>query len=457
MGFAQELKASIFQSAVCGKLSVQRESEKAIELKSSVEEEPYDIPENWRWYTLLDVIEDKPKNGYSPQSVSFETNIRNLTLTATTSGYFKPDEYKYIDISLDEAKPYWLKHDDILIQRSNSRELVGTSCIYNGEDDQYVYPDLMMRIHVREEIEVEYVDFVLKSPMVRSYYSSKASGTSKSMPKINQGIVCNTLIPIPPREEQKRIVGKLKQILPLLHDYEKLEEKSSELEKRFLCDLKDSILLAAMEGKLTERLKSDTSPSELVKLMENYYGKKIHGTVEDDVEFSWPEEWLVVKVNEATDLYTGNSIPEAVKAQKYVGLKEGYNYIGTKDVEYDHTIVYENGVKIPFNEPGFKYADKDATLLCIEGGSAGRKIAILDEKVCFGNKLCAFHPIGIDKKFLYYYLQSPVFLSTFRDNISGIIGGVSIGKIKKLYIPVPSIEEQRRIVERLEMLLPLCE
>lgn len=114
-------------------------------------------------------------------------------------------------------------------------------------------------------------------------------------------------------------------------------------------------------------------------------------------------------------------------------------------------------MKIPFNEPGFKYADKDATLLCIEGGSAGRKIAILDEKVCFGNKLCAFHPIGIDKKFLYYYLQSPVFLSTFRDNISGIIGGVSIGKIKKLYIPVPSIEEQRRIVERLEMLLPLCE
>lgn len=110
---------------------------------------------------------------------------------------------------------YWLKHDDILIQRSNSRELVGTSCIYTGEDNEFIYPDLMMRIHVIETVDVRYVDYVLKSPLTRSYYTQSASGTSESMPKINQATVSNTLIPLPPLAEQKRIVAMLEELLPL--------------------------------------------------------------------------------------------------------------------------------------------------------------------------------------------------------------------------------------------------
>ena len=221
----------------------------------------------------------------------------------------------------------------------------------------------------------------------------------------------------------------------------------------FAQDLRASVLQAAMQGKLTEQLETDTPVSKLLADISSKTKKKITLLEDDDL----PINWGSVKITDVVTLYTGNRISESVKTTKYCGLKEGYDYIGTKDVNFDHTICYDNGVKIPFNEPNFRYAEKDATLLCIEGGSAGRKIAILDKKVCFGNKLCAFHPIDIESKFLYFFLQSPQFLGVFANNISGIIGGVSIGKIKKLYIPVPSIEEQRRIVERLEMLLPLCE
>ena len=72
------------------------------------------------------------------------------------------------------------------------------------------------------------------------------------------------------------------------------------------------------------------------------------------------------------NIYTGNSINETEKQRKYVGLFDGYNYIATKDVSFEHVINYENGVKIPFNEINFKVAYKDTPLLCIEGGSAGR-------------------------------------------------------------------------------------
>ena len=157
------------------------------------------------------------------------------------------------------------------------------------------------------------------------------------------------------------------------------------------------------------------------------------------------------------DTYTGNSISENIKKSKYTNLSTGYNYIGTKDVGFDNTINYENGVKIPFKEEKFRYAYPEDILLCIEGGSAGRKIAILSQTVCFGNKLCDFHQYLNQTRYLYYLLQSPYFFGIFKENISGIIGGVSINKIKELIIPLPPLSEQKRIVKKIEELEPFIE
>ena len=177
----------------------------------------------------------------------------------------------------------------------------------------------------------------------------------------------------------------------------------------------------------------------------------------DEYPYEIPNNWKITNIKNVWNLYTGNSIPETIKKSKYTNLKEGYNYIGTKDVEFNHKMNYENGVKIPFEEEKFVYSYPNSILLCIEGGSAGRKIAITEEKICFGNKLCTFNPIGINYKFLYYYLQSPQFLTSFKNNLSGIITGVSLNKIKELDFIIPPIEEQQRIVETLDRLLPLCE
>ena len=238
--FPEDMKKSLLQYAIQGKLVEQRPEEgTAEELFARIQEEkqrliaekknkkekplpeiteeekPLDIPESWKWVYLLDIIEEKPSNGYSPKGVTYPTEIKNLTLTATTSGRFKDDAFKYVDISKEDASKYWLKNNDLLIQRSNSRELVGTSCIYTGADNAYIYPDLMMRMHVSSQVDIYYIDYVLKAPVTRNYYMASASGTSESMPKINQKIVSFTLVPLPPLAEQKRIVEKLKQLLPL--------------------------------------------------------------------------------------------------------------------------------------------------------------------------------------------------------------------------------------------------
>lgn len=146
-------------------------------------------------------------------------------------------------------------------------------------------------------------------------------------------------------------------------------------------------------------------------------------------------------------LYTGNSINKETKLKKYIGHSSGTPYIGTKDIKFDGSIIYDNGVRIPSSElSSFSVAPKNSILLCIEGGSAGRKIAIANQEVCFGNKLCCFVPSEINSRYLFYYLQSASFKESFLDKKSGLIGGVSINKLREIKIAYPSLSLQQKIV-----------
>ncbi|TXJ34086.1 restriction endonuclease subunit S [Brachyspira aalborgi] len=163
-----------------------------------------------------------------------------------------------------------------------------------------------------------------------------------------------------------------------------------------------------------------------------------------------PSDWQIKTINEVCNIYTGNSINKKKKEENFIGLKEGLNYIGTKDISFNNIIEYENGVKIPFKDlKDFKIAKSNTSLLCIEGGSAGRKIGFTNQDVCFGNKLCCFEAIEDEPKFIYFYLQSNDFLREFNSNIQGLIGGVNKENLRKIKIPIPPLDEQRRIASAL--------
>ena len=176
--------------------------------------------------------------------------------------------------------------------------------------------------------------------------------------------------------------------------------------------------------------------------------------IDNEIPFEVPDSWEWVRINTIREVYTGNSINKTEKETKFTGLTEGYNYIATKDVKFDNSLDYDNGVKIPKDLEKFRIAPEGSVLLCIEGGSAGRKIGILNQDVCFGNKLACFKTFNENNNFLFYYLQSPNFKEIFKSKKTGIIGGVGIAKLRNVLMPIPPLKEQKRIINKLHDLIP---
>ena len=176
--------------------------------------------------------------------------------------------------------------------------------------------------------------------------------------------------------------------------------------------------------------------------------------IDEEIPFDVPNTWEWVRINTIREVYTGNSINKTEKETKFTGLSDGYNYIATKDVKFDNSIDYNNGVKIPKELEKFRVAPQGSVLLCIEGGSAGRKIGILNQTVCFGNKLACFRTFKDNNDFLFYYLQSPNFKEIFKSKKTGIIGGVGIAKLRNVLMPIPPLNEQKRIIIKLQEVFP---
>ncbi|AIA71944.1 subunit S of type I restriction-modification system [Pectobacterium atrosepticum SCRI1043] len=156
-----------------------------------------------------------PKNGLSPSEVKYETDVKVLKLGATSYGYLKLQETKYVDIDVKDKSYLFLKKNDILIQRGNSSNFVGCSLLIEEDFDDLIYPDLMMKIRTKDELLPEYAVLWLSSPFARDFMWSKMTGTSGTMPKISKKVVEEIPIAVPPFAVQNQLVIKIKELFLL--------------------------------------------------------------------------------------------------------------------------------------------------------------------------------------------------------------------------------------------------
>jgi type I restriction enzyme M protein len=168
------------------------------------------IDPDWPMVVLGEVIESKPKNGYSGSPVDYVTELKVLSLSATTSGAMDLSKFKYLDEHIPLNAQCRCRRGDIYLQRGNTKELVGTAAIFDTDDENYIYPDLMIRVRADEtKIQSHYLLTVLQSGPVREFLTRNAVGAAGSMPKINQSIVESVPIPLPPLTTQQSIMVEI--------------------------------------------------------------------------------------------------------------------------------------------------------------------------------------------------------------------------------------------------------
>jgi type I restriction enzyme S subunit len=178
------------------------------------------LPNTWQWLTLGQLLVFGPQNGISPSASSRPDAPKAITLTATTSGVFKPNYFKQIEANIPRDSEFWLRDGDLLFQRGNTREYVGMAAYFDGEDGQFLYPDLIIKVRVSKFVDLRFVHLCSTAPYARAYFGNHATGAQATMPKINHEILLNLPVPLPPIAEQHRIVAKVDDLMALCDQLE---------------------------------------------------------------------------------------------------------------------------------------------------------------------------------------------------------------------------------------------
>ena len=435
------------------------------------DEIPFEIPQGWEWCRMRSIGDwgagATPAKGNSSY---YGGNILWLRTGELNNGIVSDTEIKITKKALQECSLRLNKIGDILIAMYGAT--IGKVAIAGKEMTTNQACCACTPIGI--------FNYFLFYFLMGSQSDFIKKGEGGAQPNISREKLIAHLMPIPSLSEQYRIVKHIKDVLPLIEEYSVLQVSINKLNTELLGRIRKSILQEAIQGKLIpqdpndepasvllqrikkekQRLvkegklkKKDVVDSVIYKGDDNKYYEQVGKNlidITDEIPFEKPNNWIWTSLSYVANIYTGNSISETEKKAKYTNVVGRY-YIGTKDVGFDNKIFYNNGIAIPRKyEQEFRIAPKHSILMCIEGGSAGRKIAILNQDVCFGNKLCCFSPFAGIERYIYYYLQSPSFIDMFNGNKTGIIGGVSIAKVKRILIPLPPQPELERIVAKID-------
>ena len=448
------------------------------DVKCINDEIPFETPKGWEWVRLYHVF--STSSGSTPQSnnpVYYSNGTINwVRTTDLNNDALHSCRVKITRQACSDYNLSIIPRDSICIAMYGGAGTIGKHSIIKFDT---TINQSVCAIHPNGYCNMDYIHIYLQ--YYRPFWMDKAAGSRKD-PNINQIIIKNCLLPIPPKKEQDQIALVFSELSPLIEKYGIEYEERRILNKRIVPSLWKSILQEAIRGSLVRQDTTEESASILLKRIvkekerllkdgiikkkdciesiifkgdDNKYYERIGGKVQDisdEITYDIPDSWCWARLSTIANLFTGNSINETEKKALYTNVS-GKDYIGTKDIGFNSRIEYSNGVSIPDDYlTRFKIATSGSILLCVEGGSAGRKIAILEKDVCFGNKLCCVSPYVAISQYLFFYLQSPAFYDVFQKSKTGIIGGVSVNTLKDLIVAIPPIREQDRIVQKIKAL-----
>lgn len=492
---AQDLKNSILQQAIQGKLLPQNpDDEPASELLKKIsaqrqklidegkiknppqlppisdDEKPFDIPDSWQWVRIKDLAMVNTGLTYKKNNLEIMSSnmVRVLRVgnIGNTQLFVKDDDVMISKKFVPEK--YFLKSGDLITPSVTSLECIGKTALICKDSDDMVAGGFVFSIrpYFLECDFVKYLLYFFNSKIHKDCCKSIAHKSGQALYNLSKENFSDILIPLPPLAEQKRIVEKLEEILPLIEKYGELEQRLTKLDKEFPDKLKKSLLQQAIQGKLTRQLPTDGNADDLLekiraeklKLIEEGKIKKekpLPQIKAEEIPFDIPENWKWVRLGEICESCLGKMLDK----EKNTGTPRKYlRNLNVQWFSFDMNHILEMKIKDSELE---RCSVKKGDLLICEGGYPGRS-AIWNEdySICFQKAIhrVRFYQMpymNILSNYYLYFLNGTNLLS---QHITGSgIKHLTGKELIKILIPLPPLAEQKRIVERLEELLPLCD
>ena len=253
----ERYRAAVLMSAVEGRL-VPQEADEDGNLTAEGDSMT-GLPAGWCERPLAELIREPLRNGHSAKRTT-SGGIRTLTLTAVTKRDFSDRNTKLTSADPHSVRDLWLEPGDILIQRSNTPDLVGTAALFRGQKNFAIFPDLLIRVRPAEDLLPAFLELVLRAAPARAYFREAAQGISGSMPKIDQLAISRLTVPVPPLNEQRRIITEAERLLSISEALSRITSASLARSK----SVRTSTLQWAFEGRLVDQDPTDEPASALL-------------------------------------------------------------------------------------------------------------------------------------------------------------------------------------------------
>ncbi len=487
MAYASEIKDAVLQYAIQGRLTEQLDSDSSTDaLASTIAEDkhtlikrksarndkdfpaisddeiPFEIPSNWKWMRVgeIGIYKKGPfgssltKSMFIPKSdsaVKVYEQKNAIQKDATLGNYYISKSYYE-----EKMQGFALEPGDIIVSCAGT---IGETYVLPKNMEMGIMNQALMRMNISGHINLEYFliyfDHVLKINAQRS-----SQGTAiKNIPAFD--IFKKMLFPVPPIEEQQRIVDRVNVLMEKLDEFSEIEQQLLALKANFPADLRGAILQAAMQGKLTEPLESDSSVSFALEQSkaekESLQLKKetrYPDISDEEIPYDLPGNWQWVRLR------------EIVYNREQKTPSNTFSYIDIGSIDNVHQQLNSTETIMEASK-----APSRARKVVQKGDVIYATVRPYLHNLCIIDREFSHEPIAstgfatmvchscIMNRYLLYYLMAPVWdkYANATDNAKGV--AYPAINDKKLYaglIPLPPIEEQQRIVERLDALLPLC-
>ena len=474
---ADKLRKSVLQSAIQGKLTEQLATDDKVEdLLQAIEEEkellikekkikkqkplpeitedeiPFAIPENWKWVRLgeIGIWEAGTTPSRSKSEYYINGKIPWVKTGDLTDSILKSVTENITQLALEETSLKIKPVGSVLIAMYGATigkvSILGIEATTNQACCACV---------TYKNIYNKYIFYYL----ISQRDNLKKMGAGGAQPNISREKIIKTIMPLPPLAEQKRIVEKLDNVLANIDELKDNEEKLSILQKNFPDKLKKSILQSAIQGKLTEQLATDDNVEDLLQAIKEEKErlikekkikkqKPLPEITEEEIPFEIPENWKWIRLGEIGITQTGNT-PSRLHSE-YIG--NDIPFITPKDIS-DKGIIYNNQGLSELGKTVARICNKDTILQVCIGGSIG-KTNIVNREVAFNQQINSIYPIFCISRYVFMVMQSAYFIIKMRNKAGGTATPIiNRGIWDTILIPLPSLAEQKRIVEKLDKLL----